>query len=357
MTSPDLALAWGELPWGFGAPPAAGVYRAAPDDFQVSEMLPFEPSGVGEHQLLQITKRGLDTMEAVRRLAAFAQVGQRAVGYAGLKDRHALTTQWLSIHLPRREVAWGDFHDPALRIDAAHRHHRKLRVGALRGNRFRIMLREVTGDRQAITARWDAILCRGVPNYFGSQRFGREGANLAAAENLFARCARRRLRYPEKMALSAARSFLFNWALSSRVISGTWDRALAGEVLMLAGVRSAFTLEGAPDTQIAQRVAHFDLTSAGPLWGREGLRPTHDAGAQEEAALAEWPDWRDALERRQKRLDRRPYRLVPGRPQLQWLASDRMQCEFTLPPGGYATTLLRELVAPLGPSPSPEQDV
>src|SRR5690606_6499281 len=153
--------------------------RSRPDDFIVEEMLGFEPSGQGEHLFLTIEKRGANTHWVAQQLARWAGIPEHAVGYAGLKDRHAVTRQAFTLHLPgREEPALESLAIPGVDALAVHRHQRKLPRGALRGNRCTLTLREVAGDADAIEQRLCQVASRGVPNAFGEQRFGRDAGNV-----------------------------------------------------------------------------------------------------------------------------------------------------------------------------------
>ncbi|HET6434509.1 MAG TPA: tRNA pseudouridine(13) synthase TruD, partial [Xanthomonadaceae bacterium] len=197
------------LPRAHGEPVLRAVVRSTPEDFRVEELDGFAASGSGEHLLLTIEKRGMNTVFAAQRIARWAGVPEAAIGYAGLKDRHAVTTQRFSVHLPGRdppplEALEGE----GLRVLDATRHARKLPRGALAGNRFGLLLREVEGEPAAIDARLRAIGARGVPNYFGEQRFGHGAGNVGKALAMFG--GRRVRRDQRAILLSAARSELFN---------------------------------------------------------------------------------------------------------------------------------------------------
>ena len=344
-----MSEAGGELPRAFGPPPARARIRARDEDFRVEELDAFAASGEGEHLLLTVEKRGMNTAFAARALAAWAGVDESAVGYAGLKDRHAVTRQRFSLHLPGREAPPLD----ALRVDGlratgAARHARKLPRGALAGNRFVLVLRELHGDRAAVEARLAQVAARGVPNYFGEQRFGRGGGNVAQALAMFGHGPagpRKRLRREERtMLLSAARSELFNRALARRVEAGTWDRPLDGEVWMLDGSRSVFGPEPWSEA-LAARLAGFDIHPTAPLWGRGELRSAGKVRALEEAALAadDAPALRDGLERAGLKQERRATRLRAQDMAWDWSADDVLTLRFSLPPGAYATAVLREI--------------
>jgi tRNA pseudouridine13 synthase len=337
------------LPRAHGAAVLRARFRQSPEDFSVTELDAFDADGQGEHLLLTIEKRGLNTAHVARLVAQWAEVPESAVGHAGLKDRHAVTRQRLSVQLPGRPDPPLDalaFDDPAtgesLRVLDARRHSRKLPRGALAGNRFELVLREVDGVRDAIDVRVEAIARRGVPNYFGEQRFGREGGNLARALAMFGG---RRVRRDERaMLLSAARSELFNRVLAARVAAGAWDQALEGEVWMLDGSRSVFGPVAADDT-IAERLAAFDIHPTAPLWGRGPLRSEGAAQAFEREVLSDEVALRlrDGLEAAGLRQERRATRLRPGDLEAEWMDVATLRLRFALPPGTYATSVLAEL--------------
>lgn len=335
----------GSLPRAWGEPVLEAVIRSTPEDFLVEEIDGFEATGSGEHLLLTVEKRGLTTGSAAGRIARWAGVAGSAVGHAGLKDRHAVTRQRFSVHLPGREAPPSDaLEDHSLKVLARHRHAKKLPRGALAGNRFVLVLREVRGDRAAIEARLQRIAAHGVPNWFGEQRFGHDGGNVEAALAMFA--GRRVRREQRGLLLSAARSALFNQVLAARVQGGSWARALEGEVWILDGSRSVFGPEPWNDT-LARRLAGFDIHPSAPLWGRGELRSEGEARALETAAL-EGPRslaLRRGLEAAGLRQERRATRLRPQQLRHEWLDGPTLRLRFTLPPGTYATTVLTEIGA------------
>lgn len=328
-------------PRAHGAPVLSAVYRAAPEDFQVEELPAFEPSGSGEHLLLEVEKRGMNTVHAARLLARWAGVGDMAVGYAGLKDRHALTRQRFSVHLPKR-VAPGleALEAEGLRVLSSHWHSRKLPRGALRGNRFVLVLREAEGDPAAVQARLQAIASRGLPNYFGEQRFGREGDNVEAARRMFA--GQRLRRDQRSILLSAVRSQLFNEVLAERVRRGDWDRGLDGDVWMLDGRHSVFGPEPL-DEALAARAGTLDIHPTGPLWGRGEPRCTGEVRALEARLLEPFADLRAGLEAAGLAAERRALRIRVTGLAGQMPAPGTWRLAFELPAGAYATILLAEL--------------
>jgi tRNA pseudouridine13 synthase len=317
--------------------------RATPEDFLVEELDAFAASGSGEHLLLTIEKRGMNTAFAAKRIAEWAGIPELGVGYAGLKDRHAVTRQRFTVHLPKKvapDIAALESQD--MRVLAHAWHAKKLPRGALAGNRFELVLRDVHGDHGAIDARLRAIARLGVPNYFGEQRFGRGGDNVGNALAMFG--GRRVARAQRTHLLSAARSQLFNRVLAARVAAGNWDRALDGEVWLLDGSRSVFGPEPFGDA-LASRLAAFDIHPSAPLWGRGGLRTTGAAAALEGSALedAQSLALRAGLEAVGLKQERRATRLRPQALEWTWMDPVTLQLRFSLPPGAYATTVLAEL--------------
>lgn len=332
------------LPYAHGQPPASGRLRVAPEDFQVREEVDFSLNGAGEHVWLWVRKRNANTEWVAKRLAERAGVAAGAVSYAGLKDRHAVTEQWFSVHLPGRvEPDWTADADPDFSVLNAVRHSRKLRRGALASNAFRIVVRDLNGDPAELTARLQYIATAGVPNYFGEQRFGREGGNLERAVAMLSGKEKVRDRHQRGLYLSAARSELFNAVLARRVCEGSWNQALPGEVLMLAGSHSIFAVSDVDET-ICQRIATFDLHPTGPLWGAGDLRSSGAVRELEDAVAAALPVFRDGLARAGLEQERRALRLPVRDATLEFPESGVAVFGFRLAAGAYATAVLRELL-------------
>ncbi len=332
------------FPRAHGAAVCSATIRTSPEDFFVEELASFEPSGSGEHLLLTVEKRGMNTAFAAKRIAAWAGVAESAIGYAGLKDRHAVTRQRFSVWLPKKiapEIAALQSDD--LRVLEHAWHARKLPRGALAGNRFELILRDLAGDRVEIDARFAAIRACGIPNAFGVQRFGKEGGNLDKALAMFA--GRRMRREERSLLLSAARSALFNAVLARRIRDGSWDRGVAdGEVWMLAGSHSVFGPEPLDDA-LRARVEAFDIHPTGPLWGVGELRTSGELRALESEVAAALADGRvaDGLVRAGLKQERRKLRIALPDLEWEWQDEGRLRLTFSLPAGSYATALLQEL--------------
>ncbi len=302
-------------PLAYSPLPVEGVIRSCPDDFFVDERAAFEPSHVGEHLLLRIEKRGANTNDVATELARLYAVSPRDVSFAGMKDRHAVTRQWFSVLTPSAVVP-----QPAAnwRVLEHARHQRKLRRGELAGNAFCIRVRGLHGNVHGLSDRIAALRDGGAPNYFGEQRFGRDGGNVERARAWV--CRRPRASVPafqKGLHLSTARALLFNAVLACRVKAGNWNRLIEGDV----------PLDGAP---------------TGPLWGRGRARARGAALDLETAALAEYREWLDPLEHLGLTQERRGFVLRPL--QLEAAVDGcTLELRFELPPGHYATVLLREI--------------
>ena len=341
--APDADL--DALPRAGGAPACRARLRAMPEDFQVEEVLGFAPAGSGPHAWLKVRKRGLNSHEVARRIARLARVPVRQVGLAGLKDRHAVTTQWFSVLLEARpDPDWSGLEDPDIQVLEVTRHRHKLRRGVHRGNAFRLVLRDLGGPVADLAARVARVAADGAPNYFGTQRFGRDDANLDEARRLLAGEVRVKDRARRGILLSAARSHLFNRVLAARVTAGDWNRPVAGDVMNL-DARHGLFLAAAADDAVTARAAAGEIHPTGPLWGRGGLRPQGPAGEREAAALAADGWWCGALEGLGLEMDRRPLRLMVRELGLHSDDAGTAVLTFRLRSGAYATTVLRELIS------------
>lgn len=343
----DFAYARGE------APQAQAILRQQPEDFRVVEQCPVKPADEGEHLWLWVEKTGLTTPMVADLLAKAASVRPRDIGYSGLKDRWAVTQQWFSLPWPIR-------HADALPCvsgqtqqagDGGHfcvlsqqRHTRKLRRSAHEANHFVITLRDVNGSREAMETDLTRMAKHGIPNYFGPQRFGYGGRNLQLARALFD--GRRLRRNQRGFALSAARGCLFNRVLDARVRDASWDHVLPGEAVMLNGSHSVFSATGEDTDELQTRLAAFDIHPSGPLPGRQGKATpvAADALALEQQILAANEALVTGLENAGVDAARRALRADTRDLHWQWPDDATLVVEVTLPPGSYATCMLREFV-------------
>jgi tRNA pseudouridine13 synthase len=340
--APD-SLVLPDWPRALGSPACAGRARAKPEDFRVTEIPLVQPSGEGSHLWLEIEKTNANTDWVARALSKAAGVSARDVGFAGMKDRRGVTRQWFSVALQEAENPdWDRWRIPDLTILQARRHTRKLRRGTLRGNHFVLRLRDLEGDVGDLEERLRRAARRGLPNYFGPQRFGFAGANVTRGLQWLERGGRLP-RNRKSIFLSAVRSFLFNEVLAQRVKLGNWNRILEGEMAALDGSRSTFLCEQ-PDPELVGRCDEFDIHPSGPLPGRGGRQPRGRAAELEAGVLHPYREIVDFLGRAGVDAGRRSLRLMPRH--INWeLRNAELRLEFELPPGSYATSVLRELVS------------
>ena len=305
---------------------ASGILKAQPADFKVTELPLALPCGEGEHVWLYIEKTGANTAWIAKRLAQLAGIKEMDVGYAGLKDRHAITKQWFSLYLPKGAVPdFSQLNDSEMTVLEQSRHSKKLRRGDLLGNKFEILLREVQGEQAVIERNLAWVQSQGVPNYFGAQRFGHDGGNVEAGRAMLAREVK--VKSPEKKSiyLSAVRSFIFNEVLAQRIEQGLWGKTLAGDII-----------------EQGQATA--------PLWGRGRLASSEDCLALEQAVAARYPELCDGLEHAGLSQERRSLVALADRLSWHWQENDQLALTFSLPAGYYATSLLQEVLQVSEPS-------
>lgn len=333
---------WSQLalapPRALGSLLGSGVLRAEPEDFVVEEELGFEPSGQGQHVLLRVSKRDANTQWVARELARICRCRPVDVGYAGLKDRRAVAVQWFSVpKSPQTLEAWTQVRTGEFAVLEAHAHTRKLPRGALSGNAFVIRVRDVNVGDDLLSQRLELIRRRGVPNYFGPQRFGHEGANLARIRPDI-----REIRPAEReFVLSAARSLLFNAVLGARVEEGTWEILEAGDIANLDGRGSVFAVD-AIDSTLVDRCSRLDIHPTGPMWGHgdpASMGRVHDL---ESRLAARFPTVVELLRAAGLAQERRSLRLAVRDLQFS-RESDSVVLRFRLTKGSFATTVLREV--------------
>lgn len=334
----------GTWPSVAGEVSCTAVIRQRPEDFQVREELGFEPSGAGEHAFLFLEKQLLNTGDLVQRVSQVSGVAPQHIGFSGMKDRNALTQQWLSVGLAGApDPRWQQLEESGdIRVLRVERHAKKLKRGVHRRNHFQLTLRELAGDRAQIEAALGTVRRQGVPNYFGEQRFGRAGSTLQQARRAIE--TRRKLsRKQRSLYYSAMRGYLFNQLLAVRVVNGTWNQVRTGDACLLSGTRSVFTCEEA-DTTMQARVASGDVHPALPLWGTGQMKVQGAAWSAQKGVLAEESAMCDYLDRAGLTLSWRATRLQPSDFCWQFCDDGSLQLGFALDAGGYATALLAELV-------------
>jgi tRNA pseudouridine13 synthase len=381
----------------------SATLKSCAEDFIVEEDVSVDFSGDGEHCWIYLQKKACNTDWVAQQLAKFCQVKKMAVSYAGLKDRHALTSQWFSVQLPGKPTPdWSAFEefflqgrqseDETVRVLQSFRHNRKLQRGALKGNHFRIILRDLSDNSEEsserIRQRCQQISQSGVPNYFGEQRFGRGHNNLEQAIKFFSAPHKRLAKHKRSIYLSASRSWIFNHILSARIEQHNWDKRLAGDVFMLDGRSACFKdssigssgdtsgdvagheagheagqvaglaedvaakdIEAVATTEIAikeieRRLANNEIHPTAAMWGDGEIMVTGAAAALEASIIDRLPVFRDGLVSARLQGQRRACRVIPANMEC-FIQDDTVAISFSLPAGSYATIVLAEIFSQL----------
>jgi tRNA pseudouridine13 synthase len=357
MQLPALPLLTADLP-GIG-----GQIKTVPEDFEVEEIPAYEPAGEGPHLFLWIQKRNRSTPDLLRHVARHLGLSVSEIGCAGLKDRHALTRQWLSVP-ESAEPRLAQLDDADIEVLRVSRHRNKLRTGHLRGNRFRVLVRGVATDclekASAIVARLRAF---GLPNFFGEQRFGHHGQTALCGMALLqgkpipdpsdARPTNRPTGRPprttdplfRRLALSAVQSLAYNDYLAERINDGLYRRVLPGDVMTKWPTGGLFCAEHLSIEQT--RLDAHETVTAGPIFGRKTF-PARDEAARREQLIRQRYHLEPANLTRFGKLmagTRRPNQVYLDDLTMQ-LEPDGLRLSFSLPAGSYATVLLRELMKP-----------
>lgn len=321
-------------------PPLAGSIGPEPRDFRVDEIPLYAPSGEGEHLYLHIQKECLNSEDVARAIAKAAGVSGRDVGYAGMKDRHAVTTQWFSVVSKDDPTTWTLPEGATLLAHA--RHGNKLRTGHLEANTFHIRLIDVD-DGDALMERAQILQREGVLNGFDAQRFGRGGRNLSKAIHWAEGHMRRTQPFERKLFASVIQSEVFNRVLKARADADQLH-VLSGDVMRLDGSRSVFPADDVPATQ--QRLIEGDVHLTGPMFGPKAPKPLHEAAAIEDACLAALQLSDDAIQRLGSNGAGTRRDLVVYLPDLTVTREDAHTyvCRFTLKSGSYATNVIRHLL-------------
>ena len=377
--------------YAYGEPQIKGCFRVKEEDFFVEEHLPFDLTHEGEHWFLFVEKVGQNTDWVAQQLARALGVSPRLVSYAGLKDRHAVTRQWFSIHLPGiNDISLQAFETiEGIQLLKVDKHNKKLRRGSIQHNAFALRLRDCAlsgsdlieedgkGDKtnrsengsvlnesvlnegvleahslvtvqQCINQRLQKIKEQGVPNYFGEQRFGHQGNNISQALLLFEgkRGSSQRLSKQKKgLYLSAARSFIFNHMLSDRVEEGHWCRYIPGDLMMFERGGSFFQVMTEEEAHTIQaRIDSGELSPSGLLWGEPAkLRCSDEAAKIEQKVADEFVPLCEGLVEQGVKSERRQFILRPKELEWTWESQHDVLLKMVLPSGSYATSVLREL--------------
>jgi tRNA pseudouridine13 synthase len=325
-----------------GLPGIGGRIKVRHEDFEVEEIPAYQPSGQGDFLYLWVEKRDMGGEYFARQVARRLDIPTAEVGTAGLKDRHAVTRQWVSVP-GRCELNLAQLDGDGIRVLAASRHTNKLKPGHLHGNRFRILIRDVEPDaEQRLLALLDAIRQGGMPNFYGAQRFGRDGETFRIGMDLLTGQGRKVSPFLRKFALSAVQSALFNRCVASRIQDGLLRRVLAGDVMAKWPYGGLFVAEDLPREQ-ARLEAH-EIIPAGPMFGKK-LFAARDEAASREAAVLQEADLKTASFHGFGKLlaGTRRYLYVWVDDLAAAVEPEGVRLTCTLPAGSYATVFIREL--------------
>ncbi len=324
---------------------ASGVIRTYPKDFQVTELNDIELSGEGEHLWLYIEKTNSNTDWVAKQLSNICQVPRRQVSFAGQKDRIAITKQWFSIQLPKIEDQ--DKIQAALPdeivILKSKKHSKKIKIGQLNHNQFRITLRNIDGDKQQIQANIDSIKENGVPNYFGPQRFGHHMSNIQKASDWFDGRYKPKTKNLKSLLISTARSHIFNTIIAQRISNNNWHKTITGDILQLNGTHSWFNSGDATEEEISKRLKDFDIHLTAAMWGENPVQSIGHCAQLEKQVADEFPIYQQGFNKFRLKQDRRAMRIIPINLNHRWL-DDQLILTFKLLPGSYATGVMREIL-------------
>lgn len=331
-----------ELNYFYGKPTTHGLYKQQFEDFIVIEELGFELTGEGEHVLVYLEKKDCNTVFVAEQLAKYVGISAKNVSYAGLKDRQAVTQQWFSLHMPGKETPdFSKFDLAGCRILQITRHNKKLKIGALKGNRFKIILRNLTDN---IEPKLNTIKQHGVPNYFGEQRFGRDQNNITQAIKWATGEISVKDRKKRGFYLSAARSAIFNDIVSQRIKQNIQQTVLDGDILQLSKSNSWFLSKTDELSLLQQRLQNGEINITAPMVGDSPLGTTSVALEFEKNCLKHWSCFEELFKKERMETIRRSILLRPEQLEWQWIGENDIEINFYLPSGCYATSVLRELI-------------
>lgn len=330
----------------FGERISSADMRTQNADFIVEEILGFEPEGEGEFLFLWLEKDGQNTDWVAGQLAQALNVRRSAVSYSGRKDRHAVTRQWFCVHWQNKEIP----DVAALKVEGCHfisaeRHPRKLRTGAHKANHFKLVLRSIDAPHVVVDERLELIHKMGVPNYYGSQRFGRiepesqESANITHALNWLETEKAPHKKNLRSLYLSAFRSAMFNHIITARVTADNWHQALDGEYFVLDGARTGFDWHKKTEDW-PQRLETMDIHPSVTLQGKGHAKSSQAVRALEQDLLKPFKPVIQFLNTNRLKIEQRASRLKVDALKWHWHSETELSLSFNLVRGAFATSVL-----------------
>ena len=322
-----------------------GQIKQAPEDFIVVEIPVYEPEGAGEHLFIQLTKEGLNTRDIQKALARLYQVSRGDINYAGIKDKHAITTQYFSVWLKQgqdKDLAYNLEDEMPVKINYMAFHRRKIKSGHLMGNHFsiRISNMDIPVDKATEKAKEIArtIRIKGLPNFYGSQRFGIEGDNAQKGLEIITGQRREKNKWLRRFLTSSYQSYLFNYYLYRRMQQGLWQTILEGDVAKKHETGGIFVVEDREAEQ--KRFDNQEITYTGPVYGKKMTPAQGESGDLEEKILEEQDIGLQSLRAARLTGTRRQGILIPD---IEVEAEDdALRLHFSLPKGAFATIVVRE---------------
>ncbi len=324
---------------------ATGVIRTAPEDFNVTEINNVELSGSGEHLWLYLQKIGSNTEWVANKLANVCQVPRKQIGFAGMKDRHAITKQWFSIQLAKVsdiEAIQSALPDDVTVLKSDY-HYKKIKIGQLESNHFEIVIRNIVGSADQIEQNIQNIIENGVPNYFGPQRFGHDLGNIQKCQDWFSGNYKVKSRNLKSLLISTSRSHIFNTIVAQRINNNTWNTAIDGDILQLDRSHSWFPISDATPAEISKRLNEFDVHLTAAMYGEDGPQSTGECAELELSVASEFQVYQQGFERFRLKQDRRAMRICANDFTFKWINND-LYLSFNLAPGSYATGVMREIL-------------
>ena len=328
---------------------AQGIIRSHAADFIVIEHHDMSFTETGEHMWFKVEKTNSNTAWVATQLASACKVPARQVGFAGLKDRHAITQQWFSVQLPKVSdlQTIKNKLPEEIQILEHHWHQSKIKTGQLKHNEFKLVVRNVQGDIAAIEDNIKQVMSNGVPNYFGPQRFGHDLNNIQQAKDWFTGKIKVNNKKLRGILISTARSHIFNLIVAHRITNNTWQHVMVGDILQLNQNHSWFPAQDASPDELTARLAVFDIHITAALWGEDEVQSSEQCAVLENSIALTQPEYQAGFITHRVKQDRRAIRIVPTEFNHHWNQNDsntELQLSFKLPPGAYATSVMREII-------------
>lgn len=326
-----------------------GRIKVEPEDFEVREIPAYEPSGEGPHYYLRVEKRDVDGRSMVDAIADRYGVDKADIGTAGIKDRRAVTRQWVSIPAHSVDEPRPEFIDEQIEVLRVSRHRNKLGTGHLNGNRFSVWIRDTERSgpelREAVEAVRDRIDDIGLPNYYGLQRFGNNNSTLRAGLKWLVKGEKPRTHFLRKMAASAVQSEVFNRVLKYRLEADSWKTVVDGDIFEKTDTGGRFWIDESEREETQRRLEQREIVVTGPMPGSKRGLADGRAGEIEREHMAQLGIGEEDVHAfgRRGRGTRRPMTIYIDELGVEVDGRD-VRLDFELPAGSYATVLMREFM-------------